>query len=85
MARRDLLHLDRVGEFGAWLEGIGYVLAEPRRPACEILRAHKCGYTVVVYKRLGAKEHASVRDQDVHIVRKFLQETKSRGMDGGEA
>lgn len=84
MASRDMLHLKRVPEFGAWLEAQGYALAQPKRSACEILRASKPGRTVIVYERFDAKEHASVMNRDCGLVRRFIRETKEADDDGND-
>lgn len=81
MASRDMLHLKRVPEFGAWLEAQGYVLSQPKQCACEVLRAKKPGRTIIVYKRIDAKEHASVMDRDYGLVRRFIRDAKESGDD----
>ena len=75
MANRHLLHHSQLDAFGYWLCTQGWVLCTPRGD-WEVLRARNPqGKLLIVFRRADAKEHYSVQDKDVPIVKKFLRGT----------
>lgn len=79
MAERGLLSLHRVEEFASWAEGIGYK-REGLKGEYDVLRLRKpSGKGVIVfYARARAREHATVTDDGVKLVLRWL---RSRGED----
>ena len=75
MANRCLLSMNRVYDFRKWLEKNGYEIVETKG-IFEILRAVKGNEKVIIYKRLNSKEHCTVPDANVRIVKKFINETR---------
>lgn len=79
MANRHTLHINKLAKFQAFLEKENYELL-PTKGTYEVLRARGERGTIVIYKRDQAKEHCSVMDKDVWIVRKFLREERKYGL-----
>lgn len=75
MARRDLLHFKHVPEFIKWMDEFGYERV-PCKGEWEHLRFQKRGGTrkVIVFERLRAKHHLTVRDVDRSFVHEFLRQ-----------
>lgn len=91
MATRNILHVSKLQEFENFLETKGYMIVATSKNPYEVLRAHKDGDTVIVYKKKDAKEHLSTMDKDYHLVREFIKSQKKqsnadwiRGMDDEE-
>ena len=77
MASRALLSINVLDEFKDWLKEKGFTIYDTKG-IFEVLRAKKENKWVIVFLKTGAREHLSVRDEDVRIVRKFIEERKER-------
>lgn len=75
MANRYVLHHKHLESFTSWLSQNGWVIV-PTRGEYEVLRAikHRRKYPLIIYTRLDAKEHYSVMDRDMPVIKKFLRE-----------
>lgn len=76
MATRNILPINKLGEFEDFLERKGYMILATSKNPYEVLRAKKDSDTVIVYQRKGAKEHLSTMDKDYHLVREFIKTWK---------
>lgn len=76
MATRNLLHLSHLEEFKTWLTSKGWEVHNPRG-MYEAIRAKKDSKWIIVFRKMGAKEHLSVRDADWWIVRQFYRERRA--------
>ena len=75
MARRDLLHLTKLLKFKEWMEEDGWE-SVPVKGEYEVLRLIKLKEKpVIFYSRLGG-QHASIDDNFVPLVRRFLNKDK---------
>lgn len=72
MANRHLLHKNKIPKFKSFLEQEGYEIL-PTKDPYEVLRAKGPEGTIVIFARHDAKEHCSVMDKDVWLVKKFLR------------
>lgn len=81
MANRYTLHVSHLPELREWLQAKGYKLLPLSNNPYEVLRARKSKRTVVVYKKLNAKEHLSIMDRDVPLIRIFLDEVRKNDSD----
>ena len=77
MAQRDLLHKSKLDDFRSWLFDKGWSI-EDTKGDYEVLRAVKDKRTLILYRRAEVKEHYSVQDKDVAIVREYIKDRKSR-------
>jgi len=77
MAKRALLHKNKLGDFKEWLEQKGYVIISTSQNPYEVLRAKKDNDTVIIYCKDTAKEHLSVMDKDKSLVWSFVREWKN--------
>lgn len=76
MASRCLLHQKNLDKFAEWLCDRGWEIRNPKGDF-EVLRAiNKKGKWLIVYKKIDAKEHYTVRDVDRHIVWGFINNGK---------
>lgn len=67
--------IDREGyAFSKWLIKTGWTIEEPKG-IWEVLRAKKAGRQnpLIVYQKMN-KEHLSVLDRDIDVIKRFLQE-----------
>ena len=78
MATRNILHISKLQEFETFLESKGYMIVATSKNPYEVLRAHKDGDTVVVYKKKDAKEHLSTMDKDYRLVREFIKSQREQ-------
>ena len=79
MANRHLLHTSKKADFEQWLVEDGWVL-QNTKGFWEVIRAKKGHRILLVYRKDNAKEHLSVEDKDVDVVKAFLnsqQENKT--------
>lgn len=74
MAERGMLHICHLDSFAAYLQGLGYEKQPLSHSLYEVLRMKKGKDTVLVFRRNAAKEHLSVMDKDIHLVRAFFRE-----------
>lgn len=74
MAARALLHKSKLKELETWLEKQGYVILTANGDSCEVLRAKKDKDTVIIYRKLAAKEHLSVMDKNYALIRRFIKQ-----------
>ena len=76
MANRHTLHINKLDSFKKWLVKDGWTIAEPKGE-WEVLRAKKVGRQnpLIVYQRMN-KEHLSVMDRDVGVIKAFLRDSK---------
>lgn len=82
MAERGILHTKHLEAFAGFLEKQGFTKQPLSKNPYEVLRMKKIGgrHTVVLFKKADAKEHLSVMDKDMPLVRKFFR--KERGFNG---
>ena len=71
MANRNTLHKKHLEEFKTFLRESGYAVLDPRG-ICEAVRAKKPGETIVIYRKMDAKEHLTVPKQAEMAVRLFF-------------
>lgn len=76
MANRYTLHVSHLPKLQEWLQAKGFELLPLSNNPYEVLRARKDKRTIVVYKKLNAKEHLSIMDRDYPLIRAFLNEVK---------
>ena len=81
MANRCLLHKNKLEKFKQWLELDGWEIQD-NKDLFEVIRARKDGRYLIVYRRLDASEHYSIKDVDASIVRRFLKEISHGGKYG---
>lgn len=74
MANRHTLHSNKLYAFSKWLIKTGWTIEEPKG-IWEVLRAKKAGRQnpLIVYQKMN-KEHLSVLDRDIDVIKRFLQE-----------
>lgn len=77
MANRQTLHIKHLEEFKVWLIKDGWKIEEPKG-FYEVLRARKekRQFPLIVYKKDAAKQHLSLMERDMRVVRAFLKERK---------
>lgn len=76
MANRCLLHKKKLDKFREWLVKDGWEI-HPCKDCFEVLRAKKDGKWLIVFGKIDAKQHYSIRDEDVKLVRRFLKGIKN--------
>lgn len=74
MAERCLLHQNKLELFKWWLSSRGYEIHAVKGDY-EVLRAKKDKVTIIIYKKVGAKEHLTVQQKDYRLIRRFIRET----------
>ena len=74
LANRNTLHSNKLDAFRKWLIKTGWTIEEPKG-IWEVLRAKKAGRQnpLIVYQKMN-KEHLSVLDRDIDVIKRFLQE-----------
>ena len=75
MAERCLLHKNRLDRFEWWLKAKGYEI-QKTKGIYEVLRAKKGKDTVIVFQKIGAKEHLTVQQKDHGLVRQFIKDCR---------
>ena len=77
MANRHTLHKKHLEEFKSWLETDGWKICDAKGEF-EVLFARKAGrkYPLILYSKLEAKEHITVRDMDWSVVAAFFRDRK---------
>lgn len=78
MARRKLLHISKLNDFGEWLEEQGYMILPTSKNPYEVLRAKKDKDIVLIYCKASSKEHLSIMDKDYSLIRRFINESKKQ-------
>jgi len=73
MANRHTLHIKHLPKLKKWLHEEGYVLLPLSNNPYEVLRARYGRRTLVVYKKLNAKEHLSYADKDSPLIKRFIE------------
>lgn len=76
MANRCLLHQKKLDAFREWLVKDGWEI-HPCKDCFEVLRAKKEKKWLIVYRRIEADVHYTVRNEDVKLVRRFLKGIKN--------
>jgi len=72
MADRATLHIHKAGKFYSFMYSKGY-RSEATKGPYEYMRFTKEGFLpVIIFKKLGAKEHLSVQDKDHELLEEFL-------------
>lgn len=73
MANRCILHRNHLDAFKEWLKNDGWEI-EDTKGLYEVLRARKEGRRepLIIFEKAGAKEHLSVMDRDLEVVKAFL-------------
>lgn len=79
MADRHTLSLSKIPDFKIWLVSKGWEI-ENCKGTFEILRARhsKRKNPLIIYKRIGATEHATIQNYDFKIVMQFLNEQRKK-------
>lgn len=72
MAVRNLLSVNKLEAFEAFLRAEGYMVLPVSKNPYEVLRAKRGKDTVILYRRSDAREHLSVQDKDFDLVQRFL-------------
>ena len=72
MANRHTLHINKIPLFKNFLEREGFEIL-PTKGCYEVLRAKNEKGIIVFFIKDNAKEHCTVMDKDMWIVRKFLR------------
>ena len=77
MANRYTLHKNSLEDFQKWLVAAGWEI-EKSKGIFEVLRARKAGrpQPLIVYTKADAKEHLTVMERDIGVVRAFLRAKK---------
>ena len=75
MAERCLLHQNKLDLLKWWLSSKGYEI-QATKGDFEVLRAVKGKDTVIIFRKLGAKEHLTVQQKDDKLIRQFIRETR---------
>jgi len=77
MAKRNLLHKNRVEEFGEWCESMGYVTGIPNG-RWQLLRVDypNASSPSYLYGRAHMSEHVTVPTALVSLVERFVKETR---------
>jgi hypothetical protein len=82
MAVRSLLHKSKLPAFTDWLTAQGWTVQKPKG-LYEVLRATKPDWhTLILWSRMDAKEHVSVPDNWVPMVRSFLKHDEKTTYEG---
>ena len=78
MADRHTLHINQLEDFKAWLIKDGWEVEE-LKGLYEVLRARKTGrrFPLIVYKKDSAKQHLTLQERDLGVVRAFLKDKKT--------
>lgn len=78
MANRHTLHISKLDDFKEWLVKDGWEIEDPKG-IYEVLRARKPGRKnpIIVYKKLDTKEHLSLMDRDIGVVKAFLRDARN--------
>ena len=74
MAERCLLHKNKLDKLKQWLASKGYDILTPKG-TYEVLRACKGKETVIIFEKIGAKEHLTVQQKDYKLIRQFIRES----------
>lgn len=82
MANRNLLHKSKLEDFKAWLIDKGWTVQEGKS-TWEVMRARNChrNEPLIVYAKKGLKEHYSIMERDIDIVKGFIEDCKSADFD----
>lgn len=74
MANRNTLHISKLQDFEQWLSENGWTIEKPNG-VYEVLRARKISRKnpLIVFKKANAKEHLSVMDRDIDVIRAYLR------------
>lgn len=69
--------------FKEWLKKDGWIIENPKG-VYEVLRARKPKFQkpVIVYQKVDAKEHLTIWDRDLGLIRRFLLEENVRKVNG---
>lgn len=74
MAVRSMLHHSHIEPLKKWLINDGWIIQDIKG-FYEVLRANKDGKRpLIVYTKLNAKEHYSIDERDMSIIRAFLRD-----------
>ena len=77
MANRHTLHINHLEGFKAFLANEGFDLGDPKGDYA-VLYAKKGSRTVILYRRNDTKQHLTVQDRDMRLVRRYLDERKEK-------
>ena len=72
MANRSTLHISHLPKLKMWLIDQGWEIQPLTDHGYEVLRAKRDKRTLVIYKKLDAKEHLSYADRDHRLIRRFF-------------
>ena len=74
MAVRSMLHHSHIEPLKKWLINDGWIIQNPKG-FYEVLRATKDGKRpLIIYTKLNAKEHYSIDERDMSIIRAFIRD-----------
>lgn len=79
MANRCILHKTHLEDFKRWLIDNDWSL-EDTKGDYEVLRARKDGkqHPLIIFEKIDAKQHYSVMDRDVQVVKDYLAKKEER-------
>lgn len=73
MAIRNLLHKTKLEDFKQWLIKQGWIIQEPKG-FYEVLRVSRDKETIIIFEKLDSKEHYTVQDNSLDMVRAYLKQ-----------
>jgi hypothetical protein len=85
MRNRNLIHLNKIEDFKAWLQSKGWTL-EPTKDCFEVIRARKDGELVIFYQRGGPKpmrqtEHLTAWGTGYQLSVQYIREKRKEKED----
>jgi hypothetical protein len=80
MANRHTLAITKIDDFRDWLIKDGWEIKPVTECSCEVLRATKTGrrHPLIIYKRNNAKEHLSVLDRDMGVIKAYMRDARKK-------
>lgn len=84
MAVRSMLHHSHIEPLKKWLINDGWTIQDTKG-FYEVLRATKDGKRpLIVYTKLNAKEHYSIDERDMSVIRAFIRDFNKYKEENGE-
>lgn len=79
MANRNTLAITKIDDFRDWLIKDGWEIQDTK-DYYEVLRATKTGrrHPLIVYKKNYAKEHLSVLDRDMGVIKAYMRDARKK-------
>jgi hypothetical protein len=72
MANRKYLHIDKLEKVKNAMLADGWCELKPKN-CFEVLRLQRNKQKIIIYQKLNAKEHLTVRDADFKIIKIYLK------------